>query len=372
MASTDTVYITLMKLYHVSIIFITLLCVGILVLTGFWAVYFINNLFLNYTAYKSYTRRVTDEDSQKRKRTKKIFIARDLLILGVISSEFLTSVLLLLEFMSGWFVGKETQNYSNMKFMDNFDCSVNVTGTDSMFVLLHNLGSYGCVVEAVRQSLIITQMGIYWSVVVLLTQVYRSNGIHMRPVYQILSLTLIQAIMSLILISFIQTYILGYPLSILFLSVMVYVVIRATRKLKLQIQFRLQDISLVDDMDARQEHARTKKALNIYKKTATCFTSLLFILVLGEITFCVATVWVEWIVLLQCNKLKPAFLMFTPGERGILAVSYLSMLGRILETVAAISFYGGIIGMSVAVAFQKLLENLRKIRKRRSLYSPLI
>ena len=345
-----------------------------LVLTGFWVVYFTNNLFLNYRAYKSYKQRFGDEDSQQRKRTKKIFIIRDLLILGVIASEFITSIFLLLEILNGldWLsgFGEGTQMYSSMKFMEKYDCSVNVNSTDS---LIAQKDSFGFVSEAVRQSLLLTQMGLYWSVVVFLTQVYRSSDIHMRPVYQILALTLIQVIVSFVLISFVQTYILGYSLSVLFLSAMAYTgVTRSTKKLKLQIQFRLQDISLVDSMDARQEYERNKKALSIYKKTVTWFSTLLFILVLGEITFCVATVWVEWIVLLQCHKLKPSFLLFTPGEIAIQAVRYSSVIGRILQTIAAILFYVGIIGMSVAVAFQKYLDYLRKIRKRRPLYSPLI
>ena len=308
MPTTDTAYASIIWIYSGCIIFFTFLCFGILLLTGFWVVYFTNNIFLNYRAYKSYKHRVGDEDSQQRKRTKKILIIRDLLILGVIASEFLTSIFILLEFLKAF--GEENPKYSSMKFMDKFDCSVNVTSIDSLIV---SKGSFGFVTEAIRQGLLLTQVGLYWSVVVFLTQVYRSNDICMRPVYQILALTLIQVIVSFVLISFIQTYILGYSLSVLFLSVMAYTgVIRSTKKLKLQIQFRLQDISLVGNMDARQEYERTKKALSIYKKTVTCFSTLLFILVLGEITFCVATVWVEWIVLLQCDKLKPSFLLFTP------------------------------------------------------------
>ena len=362
----STVNISVSMIYLCSIIIMALFCFAILILIGFWVVYFINNLFLNYRAYTRYERH--DEDSQKRKISKKILVIRDLLILGVIASEFLTSIFLLLEILTAY-LGKENEKYSSMKFMEDFDCNVNITVIGSSFL---SPGSSGFVTEAVRQSLLLTQMGIYWSIVVFLTQVYRCNAIRMRPVYQILAISLIQVIISFVLISFIQTYILGYSLSIIFLIVMVYTVIRSTKKLKLQIQFRLQDISLVDNMDARQEYKRTKKALNNYKKTATCFSTLLFILVLGEIIFCIATAWLEWIVLLQCDKLKPAFLMFTPGERVIQAVRYLSITGRILQTIAAIIFYGGIIGMSVAVALQKCLENLRNTQRRRSLYDPLI
>ena len=157
MFSADIAYISLKRIFNGSIILMTFLCFGMLVLTGFWVVYFTNNLFLNYRAYKSYKHRVGDEDSQQRKRTKKIFINRDLLILGVIASEFITSIFLLLEYVTGWDTGKETQSYSNMKFTKNFNCSVNVTGTDSMFVFVYHLGVYGTVLEGVRQSLLITQ-----------------------------------------------------------------------------------------------------------------------------------------------------------------------------------------------------------------------
>ena len=373
--ATDSVYTSLVEIYKCIIIFTPFLCFGMLVLTGFWVVYFTNNLFLNYRAYKSYKQRFGDEDSQQRKRTKKILIIRDLLILGVIASEFLTSIFLLLEIVDWLSVTLnlgETQKSPNNIFTEEFNCNVNVTA-DSMFLFLHNLSLYGTILEGVRQSLLLTQVGLYWSVVVFLTQVYRSNDIHMKPVYQILALTLIQVIVSFVLISFIRTYILGYSLSVLFLSAMAYIVVKhSTKKLKLQIQFRLQDISLVDNMDARQEYERTKKVLSIYKRTVTWFSILLFILVLGEFIFCVATVWVEWIVLLQCHKLKPSFLLFTPGEIAIQAVRYSSKIGRILQNIGAILFYVGLILMSIVVAFQKYFDYLRKIRKRRPLYSPLI
>ena len=345
----------LRSIYYCSIVFIVPLCPILVIITFSWIVYFTNNVSLNYRAYKAYKLRTPDVDSLQRRRTKKVLIIRDLLILGVIACEFVISISLLTELIIG------TTTTEKIEFETVFDCTTNVTGTSYDF--RNNLDSSGFILEAIRQSMLIGQLGIYGTVVTFLTQVYKLNQPNMRHIYKMLAVIITEVVILLVLISFIQTYIIGYTLSIVFLLLNILYVVRSGKQLYLQIRFRQQDISLVDNMEARQEHKRTRRALAIYKKTVSCFTLLLFILALGELTFCIGSVWIEWIFTIQCSKLKPQVLMMRVGENAIHIVVLQSVVARTIQTVSGGIFYFGIIGMSIAVGVKKILEN----RKRRKL-----
>ena len=340
-------------IYYSSINFIILLCPIIVIITFSWIVYFTNNISLNYRAYKGYKLRIPDEDSLQRRKAKKALIIRDLLILGVILCEFAISISLLTELIIGYFVG------DNGEFQTAFNCSIGANGTSYEF--RYTLDRSGFILEAIRQSMLIGQLGIYGTLVTFLTQIYKLNQANMKHIYKMLAVILAEVITLLSLISFIETYIIGYTLSVIFLLLNIVYVVRSGKQLYLHIRFRLQDISLVDNMDAKLEHERTRRAMIIYKQTASWFNFLLIILALGEITFCISSVWVEWILAIQCSKLKPEILMLRVGENVIRIVVLQSVVARSVQAIAGSIFYLGIIGMSIAVGVKRITE----VRKRR-------
>ena len=350
----------IIDIYHASVQFIAVLTIIGGIITFSWIVYFTNNVSLNYRAYKAYKLRIPDVDSLQRRRTKKVLIIRDLLILGVIACEFVIQITLLTELVIGELSARENEEKPK-KFEITFNCSSDANDTSHLF--LHEADETQLVLQAMRQSSLIGQLGIYGTVVTFLTQVYKLNQPNMRHIYKMLAVIITEIVILLVLISFIQTYIIGYTLSIVFLLLNILYVVRSGKQLYLQIRFRQQDISLVDNMEARQEYKRTRRALAIYKKTVSCFTLLLIILALGELTFCIGSVWIEWIFTIQCSKLKPQVLMMRVGENAIHIVVLQSVVARTIQTVSGGIFYLGIIGMSIAVGVKRILEN----RKRRKL-----
>ena len=352
------------SIYYSFILFITLLCPILVLITSSWIVYFTNNITLNYSAYKAYKLRTPDEDSLQRRKAKKELIIRDLLILGVILCEFAISISLLTELI----IGSTSQDRGG--FETTFNCSTNTSG--SSYEFRYSLYKSGFMLEAIRQSMLIGQLGIYGTVVTFLTQVYKLRQPNMKRIYKMLAVILAEIISLLCLISFIETYIVGYTLSVAFLLLNIMFVIRSGKQLYLQIRFRLQDISLVDTMDARQEYQRTLRALVIYKQTVSFFTLLLFILALGELVFCISSIWVEWIFVIQCSKLKPAVLMVTVGEGVIRIVTLQSLVARIVQIIAGSSLYLGIIGMSIAVGVKRIIQNRRSRKLGQTRYRGLV
>ena len=354
----------LLELYHLSNAMIISIFSAMSLSALFWLFYFINKLSNNVRIRRNLLKRNIDLDLVERLNYVNNSIGKDSFLIFILIVEVISPI-----FISGIVF----DNFNTVTgTLPQYDCHILTNGT-YMGNLFRN--QFGFIFEGFRQGFLTVHPRLYLISLEYIILIYKGTKNKRKCLHFILCVTILQTVSVVILASIPQTYIIGSTLSVLFLVINSFSIICSSKRLYRQLNWYLQDLSLICTTLAVQEYRRIKLVTQLFKRVWIIFTVLLFILIFGFVVFTVGCIWVEWFFLLRCSKINPYAMGITVSDKLERTFQLISLVSREILGICASLFYSGIVGISFITGIRMLVRIRRRTVPKinnRPLLNPLI
>ena len=322
-----------------------------------WLAYFLSQIYSNYKSYKNLKLRYSDLETLERIQSIKKTIYRDIFFVFILFSEFLVPCISGIEIA----IPYTYTSYNESRVVELISNKYNCTRLFVKGSMMELLSIYESLIlfEALRQGILILHIRLYKHVLDFFIKEYRRCSFPKTFYFSVL-VTCVQFVVVVVFSSFLETFVYGTTLSALFLLTNILSVAMTGKVLYMDLRCYLLEIRLIHTFDARNEYNRVLKMTKQYRNSIIIFTALLIILLTGFITYALGCIWLEWVFLIDCEKLNPYIKKFNISsvlQADLLEVSYFS---RACISITGTIYFLGIACTSIALGWSLLSSWKRK------------